>query len=33
MITGSGTDAPEGVLGTQLYKDTDPGVRLPQLFA
>jgi len=25
-ITGSGTDDPEGVLGTELYKSSDPGI-------
>ncbi|KAI1841096.1 hypothetical protein JX265_013197 [Neoarthrinium moseri] len=25
-VVGSGTDAPSGVLGTQLYKTTDPGI-------
>lgn len=27
-ITGSGTAAPTGTLGTALYKNTDPGVHL-----
>jgi cellulase len=31
MISSDGTDAPAGVLGTELYKDTDPGVRSSKL--
>jgi len=27
MITGDGFDTPKGVVGTELYKNTDPGVR------
>ena len=26
MVTGGGSDTPDGVLGTALYKTTDPGV-------
>lgn len=26
MITGAGSDTPDGVLGTELYKSTDPGI-------
>jgi len=26
QVTGGGSDAPAGVLGTELYKDTDPGI-------
>lgn len=25
-ITGSGTESPSGVLGTDLYQETDPGI-------
>lgn len=27
MITGGGSDAPDGVLGTELYKSNDPGIQ------